>query len=153
MQNSSSSFQLWAVSFDLFSHCAVSSLKLVPTLNVSGHLLKPGKVLFCLCCCACHTGPPGLQLLSTQTWEAMSIATLTHFLLHFLLSERFACVDRGWRGTKRKMLNIILLKCAKSWYWQWVGWKPTLSKEWALGKKWCDSWWFKLRSFSLQLRA
>lgn len=111
VQNSSSSFQLRTVSFDLFSHCAVSSLKLMPALNFLRYLLKTGELLFCSCCCVSHRTTVVFSCYPLKShWKAMLIATLTHFLLHFLLSERFACVDGGWRG-----------KCLKLFYWNVQG--------------------------------
>lgn len=94
MQNSSSNFQLWVMSFDLLSHCVVSSLKLIPVLIFWDVCLKLMRCCFVHAAVSVTQNHCGLQLLSTQ----MLIATLTHILLHFFLCERFACVDGGWRG-------------------------------------------------------
>lgn len=150
MQNSSSSFQLWVMSFDLFSHCAVSSLKLIHALNFWRYLLRTGELLFCSCCSVCHTEPLWSSV-ALHSGVGSNLDSNSH-TLSFALPLKWKVCMCGWR-LKRKILNIILLKCAESWYWQWVGWKPTLSKEWSVGKKWYDSWWFKLRNFSLQLRC
>lgn len=154
MQNSSSSFQLWAASFDLFSHCVGSSLQPISTLCVSRYLPKTGeKPCCCSYYCVCHADPPWSSIaVHSVVWSNVDSNHHTFFFCFSSWGNGLYVWMEAEGERKGRSLQNVLLKRAKSCYWQWVGWKSALHLEWAVGKKWCDSWQFKLKSFSLRLR-
>lgn len=153
MQNSSSRFQLWAVSFDLFSHCVGSSLQPISTLYVSNYLPKTGEQLCCSYYCVCHTDPPWSSIaVHSVVWS--NVDSNHHTFFFAFPPEGMVCM-RGWRlkGKEREdPCKMFYWNVQRAVNWQWVGWKSALHLGWAVGKKWCDSRQFKLKSFSLQLR-
>lgn len=147
------SFWIRAVSFDPFSHCIRSSLQPKSTLCVSRCLPKTGEMLFCSCYWTCHIDPPWSSVtIHSVVWSNVDSNHHTiSFCFSFWWNGLYVWMEPKGEGKGRPLCNV-LLKCAKSSYWQRVGWKSALHSEWAVGNKWCDSWWFKLKSFSLQLK-
>ena len=97
MQNDSSSFQLWTVNFDLFSHSAGSSLQPKSTSCVSRYWPNTGEMLFCSCYHACHTDAPRSSPAShSVVWRNVDSNHHTHFFFFAFPLEGMVCMC-GWR--------------------------------------------------------